>query len=199
MTAVNTGLGLLLLAIGAGLCLYLIRVVLNPVLRLASGGKQASRLRKARERLKITNSLIEAQDYANTIRELRRAVLYDTLATREQVAALRDHFQNILSKALVIAEELGSKPENLADVEHLFMERVELLVLHIKATEAYDSVQHRWKKQGKELPEWGRTDYSRRQKDVAKELERNRKALEVTLKKFFAALENPSSGDIVYH
>ncbi len=165
-------------------------------------GKKPSRFgkqKKATGRLEKVDSLLSEQKCLEAIKHMRRAYVLDIPKTPEKIALLKDHHQNFLSRCLLIAEEMGSRAENIPEVERHFIERNELMILLMKARESFQNLKSRREQAGKNIPSWSQSDFEARIKEIEKELERNEEELEDSLNVLFDALGVPSSDNIVYH
>lgn len=167
----------------------------QPRKKPARFGKQ----KKAASRLDKVDALISEQKCLEAIKQMRKAYVLDIPRTSEKVTLLKNHHQNFLSRCLVIAEEMGSRAENIPEVERHFIERNELLVLLLKARESFQSLKSRREQAGKNIPSWSQSDFEQRIKEIQTELERNEKELEKSITTLLDALSVPSSENIVYH
>jgi hypothetical protein len=222
MELFNFLLALCFLILGAAITAYLAWVMVAPLVAIWRGGglpgrdllkgrgtasaaprKKAVRsfgkLRKAAARVEKADALIADHKCQEALKQLRKAVVLDVLSTEERVQAIKEHHQNFLSRCLLLAEEMNSRAENIAEVERLFIERSELQMLLCRANESFTSLQNRREQAGKNVPSWSKTDFEQRIKDIRKELQRNETALSEALKKLYAALAQPVSENIVYH
>ncbi len=143
---------------------------------------------------------ISQKKFSEAIKILKSAVFLDLFVKTELVDIIKEHHQNILSRCLIIADELETKATNVADVERLFMERSELQSLYIKAFESYSSLKDRRQQSGKEIPQWSKVEFKNKLQEISRELNVNQKLLEKNLAKFFEELQkNSSSSNIIYH
>ena len=192
-------IALVLGAIALGILWMLGAMLVGPALALAGGSKGSWKLRRATNRIARVDQLIEENKAVEAIKELRRCVYLRSESTTALVARAKEHHQNILSRCLVIAEELGSRAENIAEVERLFIERTELQVLLVKASERFNRVTDKREKEGRKMPDWGKADYKGKIQEIKKELARNQSTLQAELKKLFQSIATPSDEQIVYH
>lgn len=191
---------LFLAAAGLALTIVLLWFLLSALFLTVAGTRDYLKFRKAAQRLKRVDELLEGELYADALKELRRSVVFDARSSRQLIATLRDHHQNVLSRCLVISEALGSRSENIANIEQLFLERTELQLLLLKAHDAYRRLQDRREQAGKALPAWSQADYDKRLRDVASELLRNKRVLIGELDTLFSNLQAPPKPEeIVYH
>ena len=209
---------LLAFIIGLGLAIYLVWSMLGPLLFLfrsrggtsdrsksptSSGRAGSSRgLRKEEKILAKVDQLLEANKTTEALKQLRKAIVLDPRLSESTLTRLKDHHQNILSRCLIIADETGSNAENIADVEHLLMQRIELQQLLLQAKESFSKLKHRREKAGKNIPSWGKSDFDQRIKQIEEELKKNHEDTVVSVDKLFSNLSNPKpdkEDDIVYH
>jgi len=186
--------------VGAAIIAYLALVIISPLLRFKPVVRGGSKVRKAAQRLKIVDTLISENRFKEASAELRRAIILDVVSSREMVERLRDHNQSVLSRCLVVAEEMGSRCDGLADTERLMRERNELLILLLKAEEALRSFLGRREQAGKSVPKWSKGDFQGKINDIKKEISTNQTQLRASLDELFESIENASpSGSITYH
>jgi len=185
---------------GAFVLSYLVWLLIGPTVRSLRGRKDSQRFRRAAERVVEADSCIAEKRFTDALRILKQAPLFDLFEKLQLVELVREHHQNILSRCVLIAEELHTRPANLADVERLMMERSELQLLFVRAMDSYSSLKNRRQKAGKEMPLWSRSDFEQRIKEIRSELHKNKELLGAALSKLFASIESArSDGDIVYH
>jgi hypothetical protein len=190
---------LLLGSAGAALALYLIALPFRAVLREMVGAKDFMRFRRSLQRLKRFDELAELERWPDAVRELERAVVLDALSSRQLISSIREHHQNLLSRALQVAEHYSAKVESIAEVEQLFIERSELQILYLKANDAFRRIQNRREEAGKPLPNWSQGDYLKRIREVTLELAANKSALQHVLAKLFQEIQTPRRDEIIYH
>ena len=173
---------------------------LGPIVGSLQGRKDTKKFRRAAEKIvEADNSITEGQ-FPEALKILRSAPLFDIFENPEIIELVREHHQNILSRCVLIAEELQTRPEGLADVERLVLERTELQTLYSRAADSYSSLRNRREKAGKEIPSWSRSDFEKRITDIQSELEKNRLLLTAAFQTLFTSIENSRrDGDIVYH
>ena len=179
--------------------LYLLSLLLAPVYQLIQQGRSASRIHAASSKLKAVDELIARHRPQEALQSLRRSILFDRGVSPATVDALKEHHQNVLSRCLVIAEELGSRAENIADVEQLFLERTELQVLYLKANESYRGLRFRRERAGKGMPSWSTSEFEQRLSQIKEALTRNSDALASALDRLFTAVGEKGREEIVYH
>ena len=197
----NFIVAMLLLGIGLAIAIYLTWTMTSPFLGSMRGRKGGSKIRRAQERLKKVDQLLADQKAAEALKVLRKSLLLDAALTSANISRLKEHHQNMLSRCLVIAEELGSRAENIAEAERLLMERIELQGLLFKASDSFENLRGRREKAGKELPTWSKSDFESRIKEINQELKKNETAAVAAVERLFASLSSPSEDDdnIVYH
>ena len=180
------------------LCCFL-WLLLSPILKLGRWFGSSSRIRSAAERLKTIDRLIEENKYQEALKALRKTIIVDSGGSLAVIEALKEHHQNVLSRCLVIAEDLGSLPDNIAEVERLLLERAELQVLLLKAAESYSSVKSRREKSGKAFPLWSKSEYENRLSQIREELNRNTENLGKALNHLFTSVASSRKEGIMYH
>lgn len=192
-------ISLVLLAAGLALLFFLLVFLLSPIATWFRSNKTQSRLRRAIERVKRAEKLVETANLSEALLELKRAMLLDIGQSRSVIESVKDHNQNVLSRLLIISEEMGARLEGAAEVEKLLVERGEIQLLQLKADLAFVRVKGRRESQGKDVPAWSKADFEKRIKDIKRELERNTKELDSALTKLFSSIRPATSEGITYH
>ncbi len=192
-------ISLVLLAAGLALLFFLLVLLLSPITTWFRSNKTQSRLRRAIERVKRAEKLVETANLSEALLELKRAMLLDIGQSRSVIESVKDHNQNVLSRLLIISEEMGARLEGAAEVEKLLVERGEIQLLQLKADLAFVRVKGRRESQGKDVPAWSKADFEKRIKDIKRELERNTKELDSALTKLFSSIRPATSEGITYH
>lgn len=193
-------IALLLMSCGLAVLFYLLRIVFPLCFGWINLSKDGIQFRRAVKRVEKADQLIEQKQFEAAIIQLRKAIYLGFQVSRPKLSAFRDHHQNIMSRCLIIAEELGGKIENIASVERLTIERGELQELLVKAKQAHIGLADRRKAAGKQTPSWTKADYNRRVNEISAQLEKNTLALKGEFEKLFASLKKGSNSEsIVYH
>ncbi len=199
MALIHFIIGIILLGVGVYFVIYLCRLMIAPLLDIRLGSKGSSKLKKAMQKIEKIDELIAEGKAQEAIKLLQRSIMYDVAPNAKQVLLIKEHHQNVLSRCLVISEEVSSKAENLADVERLLMERGELLLLRLKAQESFKSLENKRLQAGKHIPAWSKDDFQRKIAEIKAELARNQSDLEQASAELFKSLGTPNSDNIVYH
>lgn len=192
-------IALFLLGIGLAVLIGLTWVMMQPLLGGVRSRKGSSKIGRVRSRLDRVDSLISEQKPEEALRQLRKTVLLDAGLSETVLPKLKEHHQNVLSRCLVIAEEINSRAENIAEVEHLLMQRIELQYLLLRADQSYQKLKFRREKAGKDLPSWSKSDFEKRMKEIQGELRKNEREANDALQRLFESLASPSQDNIVYH
>ena len=185
---------------GFALVLYLFALLFRPLFHSVIGKKYSSKLKKAADKLAQFDSLFAAHQHAEALRVLRRAPLVEIFDRPQLLDPAKEHNQNILSRCVLLAEELQTRVNNLPETERLVIERSELLTLFVRACESFASLRNRRERAGKEIPSWTKSDFENRIKEIRKELDANGLALNASFEKLFDSIGSPPrEEDIVYH
>lgn len=195
----DIAIAMVLGAVSAALCGYLLVLLFGPLLATAVGSRQTLRLKRATTRLANADKFIDSRQYQQAVAELKKSVLLDPSFPAELLPAVRDHNQNLLSRCVTIAEEMNARPATLPVVERLFQQRIELLGLQTKAADAYGKLRSRRINAGKEIPNWSQTDFSSRLKEIGQELEKNTADLDASLRRLFAEIVAPVNDSVTIH
>ncbi len=196
---VDLSLAVILGLVGLSLTVGLFYVLLSPVLGRLRVNRDLIRFKRALEQIESADQLIEEKRFQDAVNTLRSAVLYDLFRTRDMILSFREHYQNILSRCLVISEDSGGRAPNLGTVERLFGERAELLSLLQKARDAFERLIERRGNVGKPTPSWTKDDYQKRISEITEELKVNRIQLERELEQLFEAIKSPISSNVTIH
>lgn len=190
---------IVLAAIAVLFLLVMLRFILAPALPLLRSGRGPWRVRRAVRRLDNVDKLIAENRSKEALAELRRSLILDIGANDSFIAAVRDHHQNILSRCLVIAEQLGTRAENIALVERLMFDRAELQLNMLRAAQSYSNLHQRRSQAGKSTPAWGKAEHHRKVSDIKARLRENKRELEKELAALFRSISAPAEERIVYH
>lgn len=188
-----------LLVVGLAVAGALAYVIGAPLFAIVKDRRQSSKLKKAADRLEEVDGLIAERKFPVALKILKQLIIFDPVEHPKSVESVREHHQNVLTRCLIISEELGSRAENLAEVERLFIQRSELQTLLIKAGDSFRSLQERREQAGKDIPQWSKSDFEQRLKDIRAELDANQVLLTKAADQLFSALESPRSEGIIYH
>ncbi len=151
-------------------------------------------------KINIVDELLAQKKPILALKVLKNSAYLETIYKAELLELIKEHHQNILSRSLIIAEELNTRADNLATVEYLFQEQVELQKLFLKAFESYNNLTNRRENSGKIIPQWTKDDYEKRLLEIQEELNKCKSSLRKNLEDLFKSLElNPSDNNITYH
>jgi hypothetical protein len=199
VSVISYTIALILGSFGAALAFALCFILFRGVSRGFFGTRDFLKFRKSLVRLKKFDELVELEKWGEAVKELERGVVFDALSSRQLVASIKEHHQNLLSRALQVAEHYSARAESIATVERLFLERAELQMLTIKANDAYQRIQEKRNDAGKDLPKWSQADYLRKIKEVNDQLDINKDELQRELAALFEEIQTPKKDEIVYH
>jgi len=163
------------------------------------GSLSMLKLKKASRRLFAADALIEQREFLKAVYALKKAVVFDHSGDMNFLSAVRDHHQSLLSRCLVVAEESKGRPENLAVVERLFLERGKLHAKYSEALASFEKLSSKRRQSGKDLPKWTKADYRQRLSQTEAELEKNQKELEKSLDQLFSSILSSPQKGVVYH
>lgn len=198
-TVFDYTIALFLFSTGVALLALLVFPIVITVHALVRGGSERRRLSRASERLTQIDSSLEARNWRGALDNLRSAFVYDLFTTRESIRQIREHNQNVLSRAVVLGEELSTRAENLPEVERLLIENAEIQLLYLKANESFRRLKAKRREASKDLPEWTKSDYEKRSKEILSELRQNQSQIEKAIAGLFASLEQPRGEEVTYH
>lgn len=199
MSVFDLTTAIVLAALGIATAYFLLKPIIPAIWKLVRGGSHNLRFKKSAERLKRIDDFLERERWQEALAELKGSFITEQFSTREAIRAARDHNQNVLSRCLLLAEGVGSRAENIGEVERLLMENTELQLLHLKSGESFHKLRFKRAQESKELPAWTKTDFDRRNKELLQELKRNRSETERAASALFAALDSPREPEVTYH
>lgn len=191
----------LALLITAIICLaYLSIILFLPMIRMFKEKSESNKINTLVTKINIVDELLAQKKPLLALKILKNTAYLETIYKAELLDLVREHHQNILSRSLIIAEELNTRADNLATVEYLFQEQVELQKLFLKAYESYNSLNNRRGSSGKAIPQWTKDDFEKRLLEIQEELNKCKSSLRKNLEELFKSLElNPSDNNITYH
>ena len=199
MKNIELFISLLLLLFALSILIFLVYSLLRPLLSLFKVFKETSKIKFATQKLQSVEKLLEQDKTAKALEELKKTFILDRFQTEQSIQALSSHHQEVLSKCISAAEQLGGRLENLAKVESMLSERTEMLTLYNKASFSFQNLKNKRLKEGKKIPNWSKDEYKTRVEQIKQELGRNEKSLEEEINKLFMFLNNRSQENIVYH
>ena len=106
-------IALILFGLALAMLIGLSWLLMNPLLSSMRGRKGTSTHRKFVARLGRVDALISEQKPAEALKQLRKAIVRDSALNESAIRKLKEHHQNVLSRCLILAEETGSRAENL--------------------------------------------------------------------------------------
>ncbi len=192
-------IAVLLASFGVATIAVILWLVFGAVAPLFFGFAENYRIKAMIKSLEGIDALIASSNWNEVLKELPKAMIFIASSSKRYILVVRDHNQNLLSRCLIVSEEIATRADNIAAVEALFMERSELQVLHLKAKEAFARIQDRREQMGKDVPQWTRDDYQKKVRDIERELEKNLTQLKGELDKFFGALKSIPREGVTYH
>ena len=198
-TVLDYTISLFLLSAGTALLALIVFPVLLAVRALLRGSSEQRRLSKASARLSAIDSSLEERNWRSALDHLRDAFVYDLFSSRESIRQIREHNQNVLSRAVVLGEELATRAENLAEVERLLIENAEIQLLYLKANESFRRLKAKRLEASKELPDWTKSDYNKRTKEIFAELRENQTQIKKAIAGLLKSLEQPRGEEVTYH
>lgn len=199
MSVIDYTLALILGSFGAAISFALLYILFRGASRSFFGTRDFLKFRRSLARLRKFDDLVQLEKWSEAVKELERGVVFDALSSRQLVSSIKEHHQNLLSRALQVAEHFSARAESVGTVERLFLERAELQLLSIKANDAYQKIQDKRSEAGKDLPKWSQSDYLRKIKEVNDQLNINKNELQKALLNLFQEIQTPKKEEIIYH
>lgn len=199
MSLVSLSLAILVAVVGLALFAFFSWCLIRPLMGSTGEFFALRKMRRAGEFLDGADRQIAQRAFREALPQLRHAVVLSPGSSPAAISLFREHHQNVLSRCILIADRLQVKLDNLARVEHLLMERADLLALLSKANSAFENLSSRRKEAGKAVAQWSREDYHRRLKDIRSELDKNARLLSREFESLFSAFDRSSGDEITYH
>lgn len=183
---------------GLFVCLLLAKWIFAPLVEIWRGRQRGNQAKVQQSKMALVDEFIAKDEYPKALALLKTLPTLKLVSTPEAIEQFKEHHQNILTRALLLAEELNARLAPLPEVERLILERVDLLQLYVKAKEAFDSLKVKRQRAGKSLPSWSKDEFEQRLSQVKKELQQNEQLLSKSLGEMFDAIkEGPSSSSSV--
>lgn len=195
----NIVIGVVLGLIGLIILLAMLVLILSPLRKLFVSQKDKNRLKYAFDQLVLLDERLEQGDARGALKFAKNCFIFEVISDPHLLRPFREHHQNVLSRCLIIGEDLGKRPEHLGAVEKLYLQRTELMELLIKARGSYKSLDERRTKDGKGIPSWSRADFETRIAQIQLELTTNLKEIKSELEALLRALSSEGESGITYH
>lgn len=176
--------------LGLVLLFFFGKTLLQPTFAWIFQKQKSKGLEKLYLQLEAFDQLIREEKFSEALKALSAALSYDLLSGSELITQLKRHYQNILSRAVILADEQDIEIEYLAETEHLLLERIDLLLLNDNVSATYSRVQSKREQLGKEVPEWTKEDFQKRLGEVKQELSENKLALSSAFKRMLDSLSS---------
>ncbi len=199
MNIILLTIAVILLVVGSTLTLFFAWILYVQAARFLLGNQSIFRTKRAYKRIEQVDRLLAARDFRGALSELRRSAWIEVPTNRESIRAASEHNQNILSRVLIVAEELGGRAENIAQVEQLLVQFTELQLLYLKANDSFNKLKSKREQAGKTLPTWGKTDFDTRLTEVKRELTKVSTELRNALDKLLNSVQTPANTNVTYH
>lgn len=176
--------------LGLILLFFFGKTLLQPTFAWIFEKQKSKGLEKLFVQLEAFDQLIKEEKFSEALKALGNAISYDLLSGSELINQLKRHYQNILSRAVILADEQEIEIEYLAETEHLLLERIDLLLLNDNVSTTYSRVQSKREQLGKDVPEWTKEDFQKRLNEVKHELAENKLALTSSFKRMLDSLSS---------
>lgn len=176
--------------LGLILLFFFGRTLLQPTFAWIFQKQKSKGLEKLFVQLEAFDQLVKEEKFSEALKALGHAMSYDLLSGSELITQLKRHYQNILSRAVILADEQDIEIEYLAETEHLLLERIDLMLLNDNVSATYSRVQSKREQLGKDVPEWTKEDFQKRLGEVKQELAENKLALASSFKRMLDSLSS---------
>jgi len=199
-------IALLLTGCGTILLLFIIRSLLHPLLPNARfpslkflGTLRGGKLRKIAKKLTKVDAFIDQQKPSQAIALLRTSFFLSPAAREDAIAQARDHNQAVLSRCIIVSNQLSVKLTNLPEVERMLLERAEIQSLMLKTRQAYRRISKKRAEAGRDIPSWGKEDFESKIGAIQQELQTNAKLLQAELERMFDLFSGDAQSDVTLH
>ena len=209
---------IVLLAVGTAMLVFLLKCAIRPLRGAFSGGgshlrapqapqasqaSQVSRVSRSEGRLAKADKLIEKKNYKKAIKTLVKGLaLEKEIGAEVTLSDIKNRQQDILSRFLLIAEELGTRIENLSQIEQLLLKHAELSTDLGKARQSYKNLKSRREKLGKVIPDWSKKDFKQQVDSISKDRKANIRELNKEMDLMIKNLKKGSPSkeeNVTYH
>ena len=182
---------------------WLLAILFEPAKTLLDGIRAKSTFSRASKHLARATELMDKGEYKGAISELERSFVIAVQLAPAAISKIREHHQSILSRYLIIGEELeldsAGITSEVAQVEQLLLQRSELEMLSYRAKESYQRFVNKQSKVGKVTPKWSQEEYQEKILEIDKNLKENTSELRQSLRELFNKLTAPRERPVVYH
>lgn len=179
-----------------GVFLYLVSVPLQTIFRK---NKTLSKLSASQKFIEEFDAYMESGNTEGALLCLRMAPFLEIPSSFQHLGTLREHYQELLSRYLIVSDTLNTRAPNLGRLEDLLNERNELLQLLFKSQFNYEVLLGKRKSEGKSLPNWTKNEFEKKENDLRDELKKNLVSFNSELHYFFKHLESAPSGEVLIH
>ena len=182
---------IILLVLGAGFFGFLFTPLAQEISKLYKRRLSVNsswKIKKQNSTINKIDNLISRKELEQALREIRKNLSISSLQSLKEVAATREYHQNILTRIIIIAEELDSRPSNIAKLESLFIHWADLNQDLIKAKEAHENLTSRRVSAGKIIPTWGKNIFSNNYRGIEASIRSNHRELEQEINKLINSL-----------
>jgi hypothetical protein len=151
--------------------------------------------------LQKIDKAISEKRYDQALALLEKGIRYEKPNNLQTIVNLREYHQNVLSRCLIVAEELGTKITNIAELEKTLIQRFELQELFIQAQDSMHRFKQRRLEKGKSAPDWSVGDYKSKIEKISKEIKENDKQFKNEFRVLFRSLneQKKASQQPMYH
>lgn len=199
ITIFDYAIALILFAAGTAVLGFFLYPFIRAVNEIFRGSAERRRLNRTTEKLNQIDAHLDAQDWRQALSALRGSLVTEQFVSREAIRQVREHNQNVLSRAVVLAEELSTRAENLAEVERLVIENAEIQLLYLKSMESFTRLKAKRREASKGMPDWTKSDFEKRTKEILAELKHNQSAISRSFEALLRSLEQPRADEVTYH
>ena len=165
----------------------------------SSPKKSSNPLLKQKKRMDQAEILLEEKKYPETLKTLKNCFALELSPSRETLADIHEHNQEVLARFLELAEKQDVRIANISTLETLLNQRGESELELVKSEISYNKLKQRRSESGKDLPDWGKKEFKDKIKVLKEDRSKNLAKLKVELKKMYKQLSSVSPEKAVYH
>ena len=216
MQSITQLTGLILGIIGCAMIAYLSLGIFKAITFTRAGNKQLKtykkspgrkpsrvkygyKLRKARKKFKEIDQLIDQSNYIKASKLLEKTVVLNGKISETECQAFNGHYADIISRAMIISEQVGGDFKKIAEIEVLLTKRIELHESLNAQNSKFANFRKRRQARGKETKTWGEEDFTNKISSLKQQIKENYKNLSKSLPIFFKNLPQKQESQATYH
>ncbi|MBX7142817.1 MAG: hypothetical protein K1X79_00025 [Oligoflexia bacterium] len=200
MQAVNIFLAVFLAILATGLAGYILWAIIGAFLPGLKGLPDRMCLRRHQATLAEAEALLERGHFESAWPALQGSFIFEHIKTGPLIEKVASHNLSTLARLVAAAEITSTRLPNLPILEDLLATRHGLLRGFLEVQETTVKIKKRPAHDGKDIPEWALSEFSKKLTELKEKLETNKRSLDSQLKETFALLKKqPAQSEVTYH